>query len=105
MIIVVSNGSFARLVRNSLRRGLQCRARAVQCSGNRAKRTVATDRFFQITNLSLGGILTASAQEVTEEVLSDEAGTAAVEEGESLFVVCGGLVSVSHDVVYGCVWE
>ena len=62
---------------------LHCRAG--QGSADRAKRTVTTDRFFQIANLSLSGILAASAQEVTEEVLSDETGTAAVEEGESLF--------------------
>lgn len=64
-----------------------------------SKRTITADRSLQITNLGERGVLAAGAQEVAERVKGDAAVAALVEEGESFFVVCGGLVGVRHFVV------
>lgn len=64
----------------------------------RSKHTVTADRLLQVTNLSQRRVLTASAEQITEEVTSDTAGTTAIEERERFLVVCRGLVVfISHD--------
>jgi hypothetical protein len=54
--------------------------------------TVTSDRLLQVTNLSKCRVLTAGAQQITEEITGDTTGAATVEERKCFFVVGGGLV-------------